>query len=99
MYALFIHSILTDTSFTTAHSGPSEIGIKAKDEVDGTWTSIHVERTLNWAGKEVKKQILFNNHKDFLEYRLAFMKKASTKKLEISDCNIVVWGGVCQASS
>merc|ERR1712183_808968 len=42
-----------------------------------------------WAGNEVKKQIMFNNPNSFFEYRLMFMKKARTKKLEISDCNII----------
>ena len=88
IYALFIHSILTDTSFTTAHSHPSEIAIMAKDEVDGSWTSIHKESTL-WAGNEVKKQIVFNNPNSVFEYRLVFMKKGSKKKLEIADCDII----------
>merc|ERR1712183_640517 len=43
----------------------------------------------NWAGNEVKNQIVFNNHNEFVEYRLIFFKKASTEKLEISDCNII----------
>ena len=89
IYALFIHSILTDTSFTTAHSHPSLIAIMAKNEVDGSWISMHRESTFNWAGNEVKKQIMFNNPNSVFEYRLVFMKKASTKKLEISDCDII----------
>merc|ERR1712151_1230102 len=67
---------------------PSDIAIKARDEVGATWTSIHEESTL-WAGREEKKQIMFNNHNSFFEYRLIFFKKANSNKIEISDCDII----------
>merc|ERR1712151_1072732 len=67
---------------------PSKIRIEARNEVHESWTHIHEESTL-WAGGEEKKQIMFNNHNSFFEYRLMFMKKPNTKKLEIADCNII----------
>merc|ERR1712151_813688 len=67
---------------------PSKIRIMARNEVHESWTHIHEESTL-WAGREEKKQIMFNNHNSFFEYRLMFMKKPNTKKLEIADCNII----------
>merc|ERR1712084_146127 len=65
---------------------PSYIAIYARDEVHESWKYIHREY---WAGNEVKNQIAFNNHNEFVEYRLIFFKQANTKKLEISDCNII----------
>jgi len=68
---------------------PSDIYIMARDQVGESWTPIHQESTLNFAGNDVKKQIMFNNYNSYFEYRLIFMKKASTEKIEISDCNII----------
>lgn len=70
-------------------SDPSEIGIKARDKADGLWESIHEESALDWADKEEKKQIMFNDPNSFFECRLTFKKKASTNKIEISDCDII----------
>ena len=74
--------MLTNTSFTTIHSDPLEIGTQARDEVDGSWESIHVESDLVWADREEKKQIMFNNYNSFFEYRLTIKKKANTNKVE-----------------
>merc|ERR1712151_1244008 len=79
---------LSITSGDNESFHPSEIRIMAKDKVGDPWTPIHKESTL-WAGNDVKKQIVFNNPNSFLEYRLMFMKKANSKKLEISDCDII----------
>merc|ERR1712194_601337 len=68
---------------------PLEIGIQARDEVEGSWESIHVESDLVWADRVEKKQIMFNNYNSFFEYRLTIKKKANTNKVEISDYDII----------
>merc|ERR1712084_155433 len=65
---------------------PMAIDIRARDEVGDPWTFIHGEY---WAGRQEKKQIMFNNHNSYFEYRLIFFKKANSNKIEISDCNII----------
>merc|ERR1712151_608414 len=77
------------TSSDDINFDPSEVGIQARDEVEGSWTSIHLESNLDWAGRQEKKQIMFNNPKSYFEYQLTLKKKANSNKLEISDCDLL----------